>query len=140
MTNSRGAWAATDLGHVTVLVHLRTYFPEYFCDDKILLDSTDKAYEYFKVIFHKNLREIHDTKEEYNWVFSSDANMNSLYNLLDFITQNSNSEFVMGMLFGGSSTAGRRLCRNASMSWGVNPSSDALVLSWSIAVAPRLCD
>lgn len=72
----------------------KTYFPEYFCDDKILLDSTDKAYEYFKVIFHKNLREISDTKEEYNWVFSSDANLNSLYNLLDFITQNSNSGFV----------------------------------------------
>ena len=72
----------------------KTYFPEYFSDDKILLDSNDKAYEYFKVIFHKNLREIRDTKEIYNWDFSRSSSCESLYNLLDFITRNSNSVFV----------------------------------------------
>jgi hypothetical protein len=72
----------------------RTFFPEYFTDDKILLDSTDKAYEYFKVIFHKNLREIRDTKENNNWDFSRNSSCDTLYNLLDFIAQNSKCVFV----------------------------------------------
>jgi hypothetical protein len=75
----------------------KTYFPEYFTDDKILLNSTDKAFEYFKVIFHKNLREISDTKEKYkmNMVrFRRSSSYDTLYDLLEIIEQNTECVFV----------------------------------------------
>lgn len=77
----------------------KTYFPEYFCDDIILRDSTDKAYEYFRVIFHKNLREINDTKEKYNWDFTNNNRCDALHNLIDFIAHNSNCKFISANIF-----------------------------------------
>ncbi len=70
----------------------KTYFPRFFCDDKILLDSNDKTYEYFKVIFHKQLRELHESKTIVCYDCSDYCY--SLYNLLVFITHNSNCQYV----------------------------------------------
>ena len=70
----------------------RTYFPDYFCDDKILLDSNNKTYEYFKVIFHKKLREFYETKVNVRPDYSYACY--SLYNLLVFIIHNSNCPYV----------------------------------------------
>ncbi len=70
----------------------KTYFPDYFCDDKILLDSNNKTYEYFKVIFHKKLREFNETEvkvcSDYSYCCYP------LYNLLVFILHNSNCTYV----------------------------------------------
>jgi hypothetical protein len=71
----------------------KTYFPHYFCDDTILLDSNDKTYEYFKVIFHKKLREFYETRGVK--VHCDDSFCcHSLYDLLIFIYHNSNCRYV----------------------------------------------
>ena len=70
----------------------KTYFPDYFCDDKILLDSKNKTYEYFKVIFHKKLREFYETKINVRSDYSYACY--SLYNLLVFVIHNSNCPYV----------------------------------------------
>lgn len=64
-------------------IYDKTYFPQKVLVDNIWFDSCDNTYEYFKVMFHKHLREI--TNQSY--LSCQDRKVNLLYALCDHVIE-----------------------------------------------------